>query len=357
MLKKTSLILILIALLCIVACFPKPAKSQTDSSLDNAGVTFKNIFPRHCESLLFLDSAGTTMLISTRNQIYKSTDGGITWEMFVEFPYPIVIKQMMLADTAQSGILVNGVGDLGGLFFLEDNGKKISKVLNSYGRGITICKPAESGDMFTVSQMPAAFYISTDRGKTWKKRGVIDESVEALTFESHICSLASIQTGKVLRFIVSSSNPAGLYISDDTGKTWTAPAERLLTTSVEAPLVINGLSHHELYAILCTNTSVSPRKSLLASEDNGNTWSAMPSPGSLWSIAVEPEISRVFISQFNTYDEDFPQSAVFVSDGVGKKWRPFGNNNSMNIWTISITSDHSKIGIVSEKGAFLAKLK
>lgn len=154
--------------------------------------------------LLLLNS----FVVKQKNIVFKSTDGGQTWQDIREAPPEIerpasgsnmVKSEGVLIATGQKGIMRS-----------TDNGKHWQWVISEGGVGIAIerIKGGFAAISYNTKTKSRRIRISLDSGKTWQ---AIDEKLPPSPFISSIK-----QIGKYL----ICGHPDGIFRSSDMGKTW-----------------------------------------------------------------------------------------------------------------------------------------
>jgi len=142
------------------------------------------------------------------NIVFKSTDGGQTWQGIIEAPSEIE-RPATENNTVKSAGVIIATGQKG-IRRSTDNGEHWQWVISEGGRGIAIESmnggfAAISYDTGTKSRR---IHISLDSGKTWQ---AIDEGLPASPFISSIKQLGN--------YLIC-GHPDGIFRSSDMGKTW-----------------------------------------------------------------------------------------------------------------------------------------
>jgi photosystem II stability/assembly factor-like uncharacterized protein len=176
-------------------------------------------------ALLTVDAAGDIFVATDAFGIYRSTDGGGSWQP-VNNGLNLFYESVLNADSLNN-IYTGNV--FSGLYASTDKGASWSKT--NYV-GDVQCVAAISGDRICVGGRQT-ISISSDVGKTWTTSDVTtDNRVE-------VASIAEDNSGNIYAGLESTHPqhppaPAyggGVYISSDSGKTWVFYGEEYISIS------------------------------------------------------------------------------------------------------------------------------
>jgi photosystem II stability/assembly factor-like uncharacterized protein len=307
---KTSILLILLASTCFVAQAQKKgsAPAKTVLSYDEklyAGMEWRNIGPyRGGRSAAVTGVPGKPTLFymgSTGGGVWKTTDGGGTWENISDGYFGNSIGSIAVSEWDNNVIYV-GAGEV----TVRGN--------VSFGEGV---------------------YKSVDAGKTWTHIGLKDSK--------HVVKICihpknpDLVYAAVLGDLFKSSEERGVYRSQDGGKTW----KRILFANADAGVVdmtFDPNNSRILYAstwrIRRTPYSLESGgdgSALWKSTDGGDTWTNISKseglPKGTWGISgvtVSPVNSnRVFAIIEND------NGGVYRSDDAGKTWKKMNEDRAL----------------------------
>lgn len=214
----------------------------------------------HVEDLAFDPANPDTLYAATLRQVFKSTDGGLTWQpVFNENPYvapAIYVHTLLVARPPGFSKPVIFIGTPAGGFRRVEGDKQWESLLEKVG-GDKLTSFAYDSRIQTLyaGSMMGKFYVSQDGGKTWSVRG----SVPAGAMWIHRIALHP-QDPSV---IFAGSRGHGIFKSVDGGRSWTE--------------IDNGITHKMIKALVIDPTNpqlvyAGAPGMLATSSDGGGTW-------------------------------------------------------------------------------------
>ena len=267
---------------------------------------------------LMIDSRDSAVIYASGHRFkasggfFKSSDGGIHWKEAKELRGES-IHAMTQSDKDPDLLLV---GTLNGVWMSKNSGddwEKISSTTMPVNIDSLAMDPRNTNTMYAGTWWRA--YKTTDSGKNWRliKNGMIDDSdVFAVTVDprdaNHIIASAC----------------SGIYESFNGGELWKKlngiPGDSRRTYAI--------VQHPTIAGTIFAATN----QGLWMSQNGGKSWMLTTSRDLMvTSIAVSPEApNRVFIGT--------SLFGVMVSDDGGKNWRQ-SNTNFSSRFTYSITPD------------------
>lgn len=216
----------------------------------NAGVTFKPIFDKHCQSIgaIAVDQKNPKVVyagtgesnmrnsVSVGDGLYRSTDAGDNWTR-IGLDSTEHIAKVIIDPSNSSTIYVAAPGPLWsdskhrGLYKSTDAGKTWEKILyinEKAGCADVSVDPKNPGIVYATTwefrRLPYLFnsggtgsgiYKSLDGGKTWKE---LKNGLPAKPFGRTALALAPSAPNNLLAIVESAKT--GLYISSDGGENW-----------------------------------------------------------------------------------------------------------------------------------------
>ncbi len=217
----------------------------------NAGVSFKSIFDKYCQSIgalavdqknpkvLFVGTGESNMrnTVSVGDGLYRSTDEGENWTKISGFDSTEHISRIIIDPQNSNNVYVAVPGPLWsdskhrGLYKSTDGGKTFEKILfineqtgvadiavNTVNPSIVYATTWEfrrKPYSFNSGGKGSGIYKSTDGGKTWKE---LTNGLPAKPFGRSAITLAPSAPDNLIAII--EAEKTGLYISADGGETW-----------------------------------------------------------------------------------------------------------------------------------------
>jgi photosystem II stability/assembly factor-like uncharacterized protein len=217
----------------------------------NAGVSFKSIFDKYCQSIgalavdqknpkvLFAGTGESNMrnTVSVGDGLYRSTDEGENWTKINGFDSTEHISRIIIDPQNSNNIYVAVPGPLWsdskhrGLYKSTDGGKAFEKILfineqtgvadiavNTVNPSIVYATTWEfrrKPYSFNSGGKGSGIYKSIDGGKIWKE---LTNGLPAKPFGRSAITLAPSAPDNLIAII--EAEKTGLYISADAGETW-----------------------------------------------------------------------------------------------------------------------------------------
>jgi len=311
----------------------------------NGGITFKPIFDKYtqCIGAVRIDQkhpetvwAGTgepwtRNSTSVGNGIFKSTDGGESWQ-FLGLKNTERIARIAIDPNNSDVVYVAALGHLWGpnsergLYKTEDGGKTWKKILyvdENTGCSDVVVSPFNSNVLyagmwqfrrsayyFNSGGKGSALYKSTDAGKSWKK--LITDLPKG---EKGRIALSISPVDSSVYAVIEAKETA-LYRSKDEGKTW----DKVNKTRVinERPFYFGNIVADPLKK----NRVYKPGFNISVSDDGGKHFRGTSVEGG----AIHPDIHALYIG---TNDNKLlyigTDGGVFVSRDGGSSWAMFRN--------------------------------
>lgn len=217
----------------------------------NAGVSFKSIFDKYCQSIgalavdqknpkvIFVGTGESNMrnTVSVGDGLYRSTDEGENWTKINGFDSTEHISRIIIDPQNSNNIFVAVPGPLWsdsknrGLYKSTDGGKTFEKILfinektgvadiavNTTNPSIIYATTWEfrrKPYSFNSGGMGSGIYKSVDGGKTWKE---LKNGLPSKPMGRSAITLAPSAPDNLIAII--EAEKTGLYISADGGETW-----------------------------------------------------------------------------------------------------------------------------------------
>ena len=217
----------------------------------NAGVSFKSVFDKYCQSIgalaidqknpkiIFVGTGESNMrnTVSVGDGLYRSTDEGENWTKINGFDSTEHISKIIIDPTNSNNIYVAAPGPLWsdskhrGLYKSTDGGKTFEKILfinDKTGVADIAVNPVNPAVVYATTwefrRKPFSFnsggkgsgiYKSIDGGKTWKE---LTNGLPPKPFGRSAITLAPSAPDNLI--MILEAEKTGLYISADAGETW-----------------------------------------------------------------------------------------------------------------------------------------
>jgi len=283
----------------------EPVLKLTDSLFH--GLQWRNIGPyrggRSVTSTGVIGKPLTYYMGSTGGGVYKTTDGGITWNNISDKFFTTGSVGAIAVSESDTNIVVVGMGE-----------HAARGVMTSMGNGV---------------------YKSMDAGKTWthlgleKTRHISDVIIHPKNPDIIYVAAQGAQYG--------ATEERGIYKSIDGGKTWkkvlfvnTVTGASSLTMDMTNPRILYAsMWQHRRYPWIIE--SGGEHSGLYKSIDGGDTWIKMKT-----GLPKEFGKSGISVSRANperifaVLEAEGKKGGVYRSDDAGKKWKQV-NGNRVNI--------------------------
>jgi photosystem II stability/assembly factor-like uncharacterized protein len=284
--------------------------------------------------------------------LFRTTDGGVNWVPITDGKVPLGSTGSVAVADSNPDIIYLGTGSDGvrsnvstgrGVYKTTDGGKtwQFAGLYNAGQIGAVRIHPsnpdivwvAAVGDIFKANADRGVFR-TTDGGKTWKKTLFLSDTVGAMDIElqpgnPNVVYAWMSRLERKPWTIISGSREGGLYKSTDGGETFTKITAGLPGELIgKANLAVTAANPNRVYALV----EALPGGGLYRSDDAGQSWTQMPSPAQM--------IWRPFY--YTTLGAD-PTNADVVYGGAegfwkstdgGKTWQSMGTPHGDNhdIW-------------------------
>ncbi|WP_094678057.1 YCF48-related protein [Hydrocoleum sp. CS-953] len=244
-----------------------------------------------------------TVLIVVRNNLYRSSDGGVSWQRITQgLDYSSLLIPALELSQQNDGVAFLGTsGD--GIYRSSDKGitwQNTSKGLDELAIDDIIISPTSS--KIVLASISDRLYLTQNSGESWKQVFQSKSPIEALGFSND---------GK----LVIVANTKELLVSGDSGATWQASDRAASGLPLDSPIVaIEPMLGGPVGSMwLGTQT-----QGIFQTSDQGKTWTkqAIPIANELVKdIKIIPGSQnepQLFVSTANT--------GLFYWDG--QEWQP-----------------------------------
>ncbi len=302
--------------------------------------------------------------VSNGDGVYKSTDAGKTWK-HIGLEKAGIIGRIRTNPASANVVFVAAIGNCfgpnpeRGIYRSKDGGATWEQVLkidqNTGGNDITI-DPKNPNNMIAAmwsvrrqpwtidsGSMNDAMYRSTDGGDHWTK--LTDGLPSGVMVGKIGVSISAADPRRVYALIEAANNQGGVYRSDDGGLSWTRTYDR-------RDLLQRAFYYTHIFAdpqnadtVYATNTGA------YKSTDGGKTWSRLNPPhGDNHDWWINPTDNKAMI---NSND-----GGANVSFDGGQTWSTIDNQPTQEIYRVTVDTrwpywvygaqqDNSSVGVPS----------
>ena len=294
---------ILLSALALSALLPAAALAQ-DSALFR-GLKFRLVGPSRggrVTTVTGVPSQPRTFYMGVASGgVFRTTDGGENWVAITDGKVPLGSSGSIAVAESNPDVIYLGTGSDGvrsnvstgrGVYRSSDGGKtwEFAGLYNAGQIGAVRIHPGDPntvwvaayGDIFKPNSERGIFK-TTDGGKTWKKTLFVSDSTGAMDLELMPGNPAVVYAwlSRIERkpwTIISGSREGGFYKSSDGGETWIHSASGLPGELIgKGNLAVTAANPSRLYALI----EAKPGGGLYRSDDAGASWSLVNAQGAL----------------------------------------------------------------------------
>jgi hypothetical protein len=315
---------------------------------------------------------GDTVFVGLNNNgLRRSTDRGETWTDVTtggaSYPLAILAYGTRVLVGGNKG---NSAGD-GGVFLSTSNGSSWTRVTSAMSNGSSIVLQAV-GDRLAAgvdagtSSVNSGFYVTSDRGARWERK-----SQGLMASGNPVKVTRILQHGSRLYVSAATNVPQGVFVSSDSGNTWTQ--------------AISGLYQYaDVYQFMADADTVyiAAKEGLFRTTNGGGTWTSSMSgvlSGEVISVAMRGDTlyatkgnNRLYRSedrgrtwtyltvdlpQYQYVYQLWPINGKFYALGGNGNGRLFQSADSGSHWTevnaARFTGNNLVTGVIGYKGSLI----
>jgi photosystem II stability/assembly factor-like uncharacterized protein len=279
----------------------------------------------------------TTVFAAIRGGLYKSTDGGDTWQEADAGLGAVMTRTIAVsplnADEAYAATQVKGI------LRTPDGGRSWQSVpvpLGNYGAAIAP-DPFTDGQVFFgygKTESAPIVRISTDRGATYTEHALPlpPEYADKWAYVSAIAPDPAVQDRWLAGVCVEGNwpevGPGLIYASVDGGSTW---GQQSTPTGIRCVLRLAHDPQDARLVYAATNGD-----GLLRSDDGGETWALLPSQPAgtqLGAVQIDPrDTDAIYVCSAGNVD----QMGVFATQDGGDSWVKMEGLTEYPIWELAL---------------------
>ncbi len=210
----------------------------------------------------------------TVDGVYKSADGGKTWERASAGLTGRWVGKLVTDPTSPATLYV---ATSGGICKSDDGGATWSTILA--GQGSVVDAPSSPSRLYAWTS--GGFFRTDDGGLNWTRlegRGLpqLERSDDPLTGSEPLSELVLVAANDPDTVFAVSGTTGRLFKSTDGGTTWTQVLDGVEAAGAEDAVVADPQNPSTLFAISWTDTGLSgTTASLFKSTDAGGTWTVV----------------------------------------------------------------------------------
>ena len=297
---RSSLLLLLTVLTLSV-----PAQSQTPESTFYNNLRYRLVGPARggrVTTVTGVPSQPKTFYMGVASGgLFRTTDNGATWTAITDGKVPVASMGCVAVAESNPNIIYLGTGSDGvrsnvstgrGMYKSKDGGDtwQFAGLYNAGQIGAVRIHPtnpdivwvAAGGDIFKPNEERGIFK-TTDGGKTWRKVLYVSETIGAMDVElrpdnPNVVYAWMSRLERKPWTIISGSRDGGFYKSTDGGETFSKIATGLPNELIgKGNLAVAAANPNRVYALI----EAKPGGGFYRSDDAGQTWALINSQGSL----------------------------------------------------------------------------
>jgi photosystem II stability/assembly factor-like uncharacterized protein len=281
--------------------------------------------------------------------LFRTTDGGVNWTPITDGKVPVASSGSIAVADSDPNIIYYGTGSdgvrsnvsTGRGIYKTTNGGETWEFMGLYNAGQigavrihptnpNIAWVAATGDIFKANP-DRGIFKTTDGGKSWKKTLFHSDTVGAMDVElqpgnPNVVYAWLSRLERKPWSIISGSKDGGFYKSTDGGETFTRIMTGLPGALIgKANLAVTAANPNRIYALV----EALPGGGMYRSDDAGQTWTAQPSPPNM--------IYRPFY--YTTLGAD-PTNANVVYGGAEGFWKSTDGGDSWTSMSVPHGDNH-----------------
>lgn len=274
---------------------------------------------------------------TTDNGVYKSINGGETWQSISDgLPISTTIKHIVI-DPLQTNNLFISTNQLSNIYSSENSGEswtaRSGLPMPVIGLAINPVTPTTlyAGTM-AFELIRGRIYRSNDSGTTWTNISPVDTYYGAQSF---IILPGIPQT-------IYAGGYGKVYKSTDNSESW----QELLANAYAIDMAVSPEDENTLYLT-----------GKFVTHNGGASWESMGGGGlpdkDMYRIIVDPIMSQFLYTSFGPSEEDGPCAGVYRSVDEGQTWQPMTTGlDGLCIGDLALTSDGTYLYAAGEAGVW-----
>ncbi|MDJ0633900.1 MAG: hypothetical protein QNJ34_11990 [Xenococcaceae cyanobacterium MO_188.B29] len=277
-----------------------------------------------------------TVFIIVRGNLFKSTDGGNSWQRIVKgLDGGVQFSSLSISPSNQKLLFLSSREN--GVYKSENEGLswvQINKGLDNLNIALVSGSPLASDIVLAAGSEKGLYKIGKD-GQTWKQVMDNNHQITAIAF-----------TPEDEKSIIIGDNQGKLYLSQDGGNTWKQTYEVKNAGAITTIAVSPNFRTDRTYGI------GTEKKGIFKTTDNGLTFEEANqglSDRSIRDIVFAPNSDNKLTVFASTWDE-----SLFVSEDGAKTWRKFNQGITKDPQADQLKQPHfNKLAVSEDQTLFL----
>ncbi len=285
--------------------------------------------------------------------ISVSWDGGYNWASVSGKEAPLepngrAYARQIWLDPSDSNIVLVGSSDPHtGVYRSSDAGHNWTQVLEDVvilGESLLEAQDG-SGTLYCGVSGFTTLWRSIDHGLSW------DTVVTVEAGSPNICVIA-IQPGSSTNFLIGTGG-GFIHKSTDSGKTWREVHPESSTGMSDVPMIqYDPVNPNRVWATLYFYKD----RSVLKSEDAGETWEVTPAPSNGWALKVDHSNPNIlYLGRFSALDT--VGGTFFRSIDGGESWEDLGLDSIVDVWQIDYDTTSGRLAMATSNGIFIGETR
>ncbi|MEB3342485.1 YCF48-related protein [Okeania sp.] len=274
-------------------------------------------FSRQNDGLAFLGTEG--------DGIYRSSDKGLTWQNTSEGLDELVIDYISVSPTS-SKIVLASISDR--LYLTQNSGDSWQQVFQSKNP-IQALGFSNDGKL-VIAANTNELLVSRDSGKTWQER---ERTASGLPLDTPIVAIESM-VGQTVGSMWLATETQGIFQTTDQGKTWTKQANPIANEIVQDLKIIPSSQNEPQLFVSTANTGLfyldgqewQPRTQGLKTDVQAQQ---MKQPN-FTQLEFSPDGSVTFLAGFD---------GLFKSEDRGQKWQDLETILRSTVVAMAVSND------------------
>ncbi|MDJ0729733.1 MAG: YCF48-related protein [Crocosphaera sp.] len=303
-----------------------------------------NLTPYDLSGLdMFAQSKDILFLSSDGEGIYKSQDGGLSWEKVNQGLETLKIESVAISPNDPDLVLAEGTE--GGLYKTDDGGKSWTSVIDGKTKVTAMAFFPNNDSQIILGDNQGNLHLSSDKGQNWQLMGKPQDSgaINAVAISPNFATDQMILIG----------TDQGIFKSVDLGKSFTNISQGNLDNNIRDIVIKSGENNNLKIFVSTKDTGV------FESEDEGKTWAKINQGLTkdhqadqfkvphFYKLGISPSFSQdgvMFVGGFN---------GLFKSENRGETWQEIETLSAGIVASLGISPNYKNdatLGVVTYVG-------
>ncbi|MEL4896989.1 WD40/YVTN/BNR-like repeat-containing protein [Crocosphaera sp. Alani8] len=292
---------------------------------------------------MFAQSKDILFLSSDGDGIYKTQDGGASWEKVNQGLENLKIESVAISPNDPDLVLADGTE--GGLYKTDNGGESWTSVMDSQTKVTAIAFVSSNDNQILLGDDQGNLYLSSDNGQNWQLMGKNQDGgpINSVAISPNFATDNMILVG----------TDQGIFKSVDLGKSFVNISQENLDNNIR-DIVIESGENNSLKIFVSTRDI-----GVFKSEDEGKTWTKINQGLTkdkqadqfkvphFYELGISPDFSQdevLFVGGFN---------GLFKSQNSGETWQELETLSAGIVASFGISPNYqndSTLGVVTYVG-------